>query len=71
MECRPRSLGRSGTLVTDSVCAGGAPSIYEGACSNLLSSPDTMAAFGEDPIAPGLARIEAHFFLHNVIPPEH
>jgi proline iminopeptidase len=46
-------------------------STYEGACSTLLPSPDTVAAFGEDRMALGLARIEAHYFLHNVIPPEH
>jgi proline iminopeptidase len=45
-------------------------STYEGACSTLLPSPDTVAAFGEDRMALGLARIEAHYFLHNVIPPE-
>lgn len=44
-------------------------STYEGACSTLLPSPDTVAAFGEDRMALGLARIEAHYFLHNVIPP--
>jgi proline iminopeptidase len=36
-------------------------SIYEGACSTLLPNPDTVAAFGEDRMALGLARIEAHF----------
>src|SRR5580658_581609 len=46
-------------------------STYEGACSTLLPSPDTVAAFGEDRMALGLARIEAHYFLHNAIPPEH
>ncbi len=45
-------------------------STYEGACSTLLPSPDTVAAFGEDRMALGLARIEAHYFLNNVIPPE-
>jgi proline iminopeptidase len=37
-------------------------SIYEGACSTLLPNPETVAAFGEDRLALGLARIEAHFF---------
>ncbi|HUZ72823.1 MAG TPA: prolyl aminopeptidase [Stellaceae bacterium] len=46
-------------------------SSYEGACSTLLPSPDTVAAFGEDRMALGLARIEAHYFLYGVIPPEH
>jgi proline iminopeptidase len=45
-------------------------STYEGACSTLLPSPDTVAAFGEDRMALGLARIEAHYFLKNVIPAE-
>ena len=45
-------------------------STYEGACSTLLPSPDTVAAFGEDRMALGLARIEAHYFRHNVIAPE-
>jgi proline iminopeptidase len=40
-------------------------SIYEGACSALLPSPETVAAFGEDGMALGLARIEAHYFLNN------
>jgi proline iminopeptidase len=39
-------------------------SIYEGACSTLLPNPDTVAAFGEDRLALGLARIEAHYFRH-------
>jgi proline iminopeptidase len=42
-------------------------STYEGACSTLLPSPDTVAAFGEDRMALGLARIEAHYFRHEVI----
>ena len=45
-------------------------STYEGACSTLLPSPDTVAAFGEDRMALGLARIEAHYFRCDVIPPE-
>ncbi len=45
-------------------------STYEGACSTLLPSPDTVAAFGEDRMALGLARIEAHYFLHNVMAPK-
>lgn len=44
-------------------------STYEGVCSTLLPSPDTVAAFGEDRMALGLARIEAHYFRRNVIPP--
>jgi proline iminopeptidase len=45
-------------------------SLYEGSCSTLLPNPDTVAAFGEDRMALGLARIEAHYFLHEEIPPE-
>jgi proline iminopeptidase len=44
-------------------------SIYEGACSTLLPSADTIAAFGEERMALGLARIEAHYFVHEIIPP--
>ncbi|HYL33741.1 MAG TPA: prolyl aminopeptidase [Stellaceae bacterium] len=46
-------------------------STYEGVCSTLLPSPDTVAAFGEDRMALGLARIEAHYFRHHVINPAH
>lgn len=45
-------------------------SVYEGACSTLLPNPETAAAFGEDRLALGLARIEAHYFVHHLIPPE-
>ncbi len=45
-------------------------STYEGVCSSLLPSPDTVAAFGEDRMALGLARIEAHYFRRNVIGPK-
>ena len=41
-------------------------SVYEGACSTLLANPETIAAFGEDRLALGLARIEAHFFRHHL-----
>jgi proline iminopeptidase len=44
-------------------------STYEGACSTLLPSPETVAAFGEDRMALGLARIEAHYFMHHVVAP--
>ena len=40
-------------------------STYEGACSTLLPSPETVAAFGEDKMALGLARIEAHYFRNR------
>jgi len=41
-------------------------STYEGACSTLLPNPETVAAFGEDRLALGLARIEAHYFTHHL-----
>jgi proline iminopeptidase len=46
-------------------------SVYEGACSTLLPSADTVTAFGEDRMALGLARIEAHYFRHEIVAPEH
>jgi proline iminopeptidase len=41
-------------------------SVYEGACSTLLLNPETLAAFDEDRLALGLARIEAHFFSRHL-----
>jgi proline iminopeptidase len=41
-------------------------STYEGICSTLLPNPATVAAFGEDRLALGLARIEAHFFSRHL-----
>lgn len=41
-------------------------STYEGACCTLLPSPDTVAAFGRDQMALGLARIEAHYFKNRI-----
>ncbi|NIA71081.1 prolyl aminopeptidase [Pelagibius litoralis] len=41
-------------------------SMYEGSCSTLLPSPQTVAAFGEERHALGLSRIEAHYFEHQV-----
>ncbi len=43
---------------------------YEGSCSTLLPSPETVAAFGADRMALGLARIEAHYFKHGIFLPE-
>ena len=40
-------------------------STYEGACSTLLPSPETVAEFGKDGMALGLARIEAHYFVNR------
>ncbi|MBV9538339.1 MAG: prolyl aminopeptidase [Acidisphaera sp.] len=46
-------------------------SVYEGSCSTLLPSPDTVASFAQDRTALGLARIEAHYFLHGLfLPPD-
>ncbi|HYH17150.1 MAG TPA: prolyl aminopeptidase [Azospirillum sp.] len=45
-------------------------SVYEGACSSLLPSPELIAASGEDNHALGLARIEAHYFRANAFTPE-
>ena len=43
---------------------------YEGACSTLLPNPETVTAFGEDRLALGLARIEAHYFTRHLFGPE-
>ncbi|WP_158047228.1 prolyl aminopeptidase [Skermanella pratensis] len=45
-------------------------SVYEGACSTLLPSPELLSASGEDTHALGLARIEAHYFRNNMFTPE-
>jgi len=46
-------------------------SVYEGSCSTLLPSPDTVASFAQDRTALGLARIEAHYFVNDLfLPPE-
>lgn len=45
-------------------------STYEGACSTLLPSPETVAAFADDRMALGLARIEAHYFVNRIFLPE-
>lgn len=45
-------------------------SVYEGACSTLLPNPETVAAFGEERLALGLARLEAHYFTWHLFPPE-
>ena len=53
--------------------AGGArlESVYEGSCCTLLPSPETVARFAQDRTALGLARIEAHYFAHDLfLPPE-
>ncbi|WP_439814513.1 prolyl aminopeptidase [Zavarzinia sp. CC-PAN008] len=40
-------------------------SMYEGSCSTLLPSADTVTSFGEDVLALGLARMEAHYFSNE------
>ena len=45
-------------------------SIYEGSCSTLLPNPETVAYFAGDVVALGLARIEAHYFSHDIFMPE-
>ncbi|HLI12146.1 MAG TPA: prolyl aminopeptidase [Alphaproteobacteria bacterium] len=45
-------------------------SVYEGSCSTLLPSPETVAAFGDDRMALGLARMEAHYFVNNIFLPD-
>jgi proline iminopeptidase len=45
-------------------------SVYEGSCSTLLPSPDTVAYFASDVVALGLARMEAHYFTHDIFLPE-
>ncbi len=43
---------------------------YEGLCSTLRPSPDTVAYFASDGVALGLARMEAHYFTHGIFMPE-
>ena len=45
-------------------------STYEGACSTLRPSAETVAAFGRDSMALGLARIEAHYFVNRIFLPD-
>jgi len=40
-------------------------SAYEGACSTLIPSPETVAAFSADATARSLARIETHYFVND------
>jgi proline iminopeptidase len=41
-------------------------SAFEGSCSTLMPSPETVSAFSEDRMALGLARIEAHYFRNAI-----
>ncbi len=45
-------------------------SVYEGTGSTLLPSPETVKHFQDEVVALGLARIEAHYFLHDIFLPE-
>ena len=45
-------------------------SVYEGSCSTLLPSPDSVFSFAQDRSALGLARIEAHYFTQDLFLPE-
>jgi proline iminopeptidase len=45
-------------------------SVYEGSCSTLLPSRETVDHFAGDVVALGLARMEAHYFVHDVFLPE-
>lgn len=45
-------------------------SMYEGSCSTLIPSPDTVSSFAQDRSSLGLARIEAHYFKHDLFLPE-
>jgi proline iminopeptidase len=44
-------------------------SVYEGSCSTLLPSPDTVSCFAQDRSALGLARIEAFYFANDLFLP--
>lgn len=39
---------------------------YEGACSTLIPSAQTVQAFSQDTMALGLARMEAHYFINQL-----
>jgi proline iminopeptidase len=41
-------------------------STYEGSCSTLLPNANIVANFASDRVALGLARIEAHYFKHQI-----
>jgi proline iminopeptidase len=43
---------------------------YEAACSTLLPNESLISSFESDAIALSLARIEAHYFVHDIFLPE-
>jgi len=46
-------------------------SVYEGSCSTLMPSPETVTSFAQDRTALGLARIEAYYFANGLfLPPD-
>jgi proline iminopeptidase len=45
-------------------------SVYEGSCSTLLPSPETVRAFAGDVLSLGLSRMEAHYFINDIFLPE-
>jgi proline iminopeptidase len=45
-------------------------SVYEGSMSTLLPNPEVVAHFSDDTVALGLARIEAHYFTHDIFLPQ-
>jgi len=45
-------------------------SIYEGSCSSLIPNDMIVANFGSDGVALGLARMESHYFMHNIFLPD-
>jgi proline iminopeptidase len=44
--------------------------VYEGSCSTLLPSRETVNHFAGDVVALGLARMEAHYFLNDIFLPD-
>jgi proline iminopeptidase len=45
-------------------------SVYEARGCTLLPSPETIDAFSTDVVALGIARMEAHYFIHGIFLPE-
>ncbi len=45
-------------------------STYEGSCSTLLPTPEAVISYAQDRTALGLARIEAHYFAHDLFLPQ-
>ncbi len=45
-------------------------SMYEGSCSCLIPDASIVANFGSDEVALGLARMESHYFMHDIFLPQ-